>query len=100
MGALDRALPCGFRIGSDEEISVKEGTRAQGPVEPRALAADGATRRTVVEGQMSGAEVRHAREVRLLARVWLTVDGRGQYVAGVDAVAGAEFLDDRLRLTE
>jgi hypothetical protein len=56
--------------------------------------------RTAVEGQAGGAEVRHARGVYLSDRVGLTAADRDQDAARLDAVAGSEFLDDRLRLLD
>lgn len=44
------------------------------------------------------ADGRHAREVRRSAREAVTVAGRD--AARLDAVAGAEFLDDRVRLED
>jgi len=69
---------------------VRDGARAQGRVEPRALAGEGATRRTVAKVKLSA-------PVWLM---WLIMGDRHQYVARVDAVDGSEFLDDRLRLKE
>ena len=69
---------------------MRGGARAQGRVDPRALAGEGATRRTVVKVKLSApAWLR-----------WLIMGDRHQYVARVDAVDGSEFLDDRLRMTE
>jgi hypothetical protein len=54
---------------------------------------------TTIDGEHWG-EVRPAREVQLSDRVGLSVADRDQHAARVDAVAGAEFLDDRLRREE
>ena len=49
-----------------------------------------------VPGQAGGAGVRHAREVHPRDRGRRTVADRDQAAARVDAVAGSEFLDDRI----
>ena len=69
---------------------MRDGARAQGRVDPRALAGEEATRRTAVTVKLSA-------PVWLM---WLIMGDRHQYVARVDAVDGSEFLDDRLRMTE
>jgi hypothetical protein len=78
----------------------RNGAGVPGGVAPEPRAAGRAVQRTAVEGQAGGADVRHAREVHLSDRVGLTVADHDQDVARLDAVAGSEFLDDRLRLLD
>jgi hypothetical protein len=78
----------------------RNGPGVTGGVAPERRAAGRAMPRTAVEGQAGGAEVRHAREVYLSDWVGLTVADHDQDVARLDAVAGSEFLDDRLRLLD
>ena len=69
---------------------MRDGARAQGRVDPPAVTGDGATRRTVGEGQRSV----------LVWLTWLVMGDRRQHEARVDAADGSEFVDDRLRLRE